>query len=92
MDYYVVTAVGEEEEKNISCNTTSDMGFQGYTISLDSNANYWNFTAHAVTHVNDSFIYVGNTTNDCCKIMPINLATFKTCLFQVYHFRIMLLL
>ena len=71
VDYYVVTTVSEEEEKNVLCNTTSDRGFQGCTISLDSNANYWNFTAHAVTHVNDSFIYVGNTANDCCKIMLI---------------------
>ena len=67
MDYYVVTAVSEEEERNVSCNATS--GEHECTLSLDGTANDYKFTVHAVTVVNDSFVFIGENTSDCCKLI-----------------------
>ena len=67
MEYYVVTAVSEEEERNVSCNATSGEDSHTCSISLQGNAN---FTVHAVTRVNDSFVFIGNSTTDCCE--PLN--------------------
>ena len=65
MDYYVVTAVSEEEEKNASCSTTS--GERECRLPLDGTVNDYKFTVHAVTVVNDSFFLTGENTFDCCK-------------------------
>ena len=65
VDYYVVTAVSEEEERNVSCNTTS--GEHECTLSLDGTPNDYKFTVHSVTVVNDSFLFTGENTSDCCK-------------------------
>ena len=65
MDYYVVTAVSEEEERNVSCNATS--GEHECTLSLDGTPNDYKFTVHAVTVVNDSFVFIGENISDCCK-------------------------
>ena len=66
MDYYVVTAVSGE--RNVSCNVTSDASERNCSIDLgDGNVNDYNFTVHAVTRVNDSFIYNGDIATDCCK-------------------------
>ena len=67
MDYYVVTAVSEEEEKNVSCNATGSGALQNCKISLKGVANDYNFTAYSVTGVNDSFSYNGSIATDCCK-------------------------
>ena len=64
MDYYVVTAVSEEEERNIPCTAIGE-GLQ-HNCSIDGDVNDYNFTAYAVTPVNHSFIYIGSTANDCC--------------------------
>ena len=61
MEYYVVTAVCEEEERNVSCNATS---------GEDSHSCSYNFSVHAVTRVNDSFVFIGNSTTDCSE--PLN--------------------
>ena len=68
MEYYVVTAVSEEEE--ILYNATSGEHSHSCSISLQGNANDYTFTVHAVTRVNDSFIFIGNSTTDCCE--PLN--------------------
>ena len=65
VDYYVVTAVSEEEEKNVLCTTTS--GERECRLPLDGTANDYKFTVHAVTVVNDSFLFIGENTSDCCK-------------------------
>ena len=65
VDYYVVTAVSEEEERNVSCTATTD-GLK-YNCSIDGDVNNYNFTAYAVTPVNDSFSYSGSITTDCSK-------------------------
>ena len=70
VEYYVVTAVSEEEEKNVSCNATSGEDSQSCSISLQGNASDYNFTVHAVSRVNDSFVFIGNSTTDCCE--PLN--------------------
>ena len=70
MEYYVVTAVSEEEERNVSCTATSGEDSHSCSISLQGNANDYNFTVHAVSRVNDSFIFIGNSTTDCCE--PLN--------------------
>ena len=67
VEYYVVTAVSEEEERNVSCNATSGEDSHSCSISLQGNANDYNFTVHAVTRVNDSFVFIGNSTTDCCE-------------------------
>ena len=64
MEYYVVTAVSEEEERNVA---TSGEDSHTRSISLQGNANDYNFTVHAVTRVNDSFVFIGNSTTDCCE-------------------------
>ena len=70
MEYYVVTAVSEEEERTVSCNYTSGEDSHSCSISLQGNANDYNFSVRAVTCVNDSFIFIGNSTTDCCE--PLN--------------------
>ena len=66
VDYYVVTAISEE--RNVSCNVTSDASERNCTFDLgDGNVNDFNFAVHGVTRVNDSFIYNGDTATDCCK-------------------------
>ena len=67
VEYYVVTAVSEEEERNVSCNPTSGEDSHSCSISLQGNANDYTFTVHAVTRVNDSFVFIGNSTTDCCE-------------------------
>ena len=62
VEYYVVTAVSEEEE--ILYNATSGEDSHSCSISLQGNANDYNFSVHAVTHVNDSFVFIGNSTTD----------------------------
>ena len=70
MGYYVVTAVGEEEERNVSCTATSGEDSHSRSISLQGNGSDYNFTVHVVTRVNDSFVFIGNSTTDCCE--PLN--------------------
>ena len=66
MDYYVVTAVSEE--RNVLCNVTSDASERNCSIDVgDSNVNDFNFTVHAVTRVNDSFVYNGDIATYCSK-------------------------
>ena len=67
VEYYVVTAVSEEEERNVSCNPTSGEDSHSCSISLQGNANDYTFSVHAVTRVNDSFVFIGNSTTDCCE-------------------------
>ena len=68
MDYYVVTAVSEE--RNVSCIVTSNGSENNCSIDLgDGYVNDYNFTVHAVTHVNDSFIYNGSIATGCCKYL-----------------------
>ena len=75
MDYYVVTAVSEEEERNVSCNATDNGVVQNCSISLKGDANDYNFTAFSVTGVNDSFSYSGSIATDCSKFQ-YSVATF----------------
>ena len=65
VDYYVVTAVSEEEERNVSCTAISDE--LKYNCSINGDVNNYIFTAYAVTSVNDSFIYNGSIPMECCK-------------------------
>ena len=66
VDYYVVTAISEE--RNISCIVTSNSSENNCSIQLgDGNVNEYTFTVHAVTHVNDSFVYNRDVATDCCK-------------------------
>ena len=73
VDYYVVTAVSEEEERNVSCNTTSVE--HECRLSLDGTANDYKFTVHAVTVVNDSFLFIGENNSDCCKFLLVKIVT-----------------
>ena len=79
MDHYIVTATSEEEERNISCDATRDEAGHNCSISLDGNANDYNFTVYAVTHVNDSFIFNGSITTDCCESLMISYFTDTYC-------------
>ena len=74
MDYYVVTAVSEEEERNVSCDATSYEAEHSCSISFDgsANINYYNFTVFGVTRVNSSFIYNGDSITDCCEVLADN--------------------
>ena len=71
MDYYVVTAVNEEEEKHVLCNVSVNGFLNNCSISTSGNAVNYNFTVHSVTHVNDSFVYNGGTASDCCELVYI---------------------
>ena len=72
MDYYVVTAVSEEEERNVSCDVTNYGSEHNCNISTVENANNYNFTIYGVTCVNSSLIYNGDSTIDCCKVVVTN--------------------
>ena len=72
MDYYVVTAVSEEEERNVSCDATSYELEHNCSISFDGSANDYNFTIYGVTRVNSSFIYNGDSITDCCEVLVDN--------------------
>ena len=74
MDYYVVTAVSEEEERNVSCDATSYELKHNCNITFDGSANIndYNFTIYGVTPVNSSYIYIGNSITDCCKVVVAN--------------------
>ena len=67
VDHYVVTAVNEEEERNVLCTAISD-GLK-HNCSINGDVNDYIFTAHAVTPVNDSFIYNGNIATKCCMFL-----------------------
>ena len=67
MDHYMVTAASQEEERNVLCGATT--GRHDCRVVLDGSANDYNFTVHAVTHVNDSYIYHGNMATDCCELV-----------------------
>ena len=74
MDYYVVTAVSEEEERNVSCDATSYGLEHSCSISFDGspNINDYNFTIYGVSRVNSSFIYTGDSITDCCEVFADN--------------------
>ena len=72
MDYYVVTAVSEEEERNVSCHATHCGLQQNGNITFDGKANDYNFTIYGVTRVNSSFIYTGDSITDCCEVVIAN--------------------
>ena len=55
--YFVMSPASDAIERNCSI----DIG--------DGNVNDFNFTVHAVTRVNDSFVYNGETATDCCKYL-----------------------
>ena len=68
VDHYVVTAVSEEEERNVSCSyTTSDEQVYNCRISLHGNTSDYSFTVYGVTQVNSSFSYNGSKATSCCK-------------------------
>ena len=66
MDHYVVTAVSEE--KNITCNATSDNFMFHCTIPSDRSVYDFNFTAYSVTRDIDGGIINGGVSTDCCKL------------------------
>ena len=70
VDYYVVTAVSEEEEKNVSCDAIHYELKHSCTI-FDGSAkiNDYSFTIYGVTRVNSSFIYTGDSITDSCKVL-----------------------
>ena len=74
VDYYVVTAVSKEEERNVSCDATYNELKHSCSISFDGSANIndYNFTISGVTGVNSSFIYTGDSITDCCKVVVTN--------------------
>ena len=72
MDYYVITAVSEEEERNVSCDATSYGSEHNCSIPFDRNPNDYNFTIYGVTRTNSSFIYNGDSITDCCKVIIAN--------------------
>ena len=65
MDYYVVTAVSEEGERNVSCDATSN---ENCSITLNGNPNDYNFSVYSITHVNDSLTFTGDSASDCGKV------------------------
>ena len=70
VDYYVVTAVSEEE--NITCGTTSDKFMFNCTIPSDRSVYDINFTAYSVTR--GGFMN-GGVATDCCKHYSLFLVT-----------------
>ena len=70
VDYYVVTALSEEE--NITCNSTSDKFMFNCTIPSDRSVYDFNFTAYSVTR--GDFIN-GGVATDCCKYSLLFLVT-----------------
>ena len=80
VDYYVVTAVNEEEERNVSCHATSYELKHNCSISFDGSANIndYNFTVFGVTRVNSSFIYNGDSITDCCEVLADNSVLVKS--------------
>ena len=89
MDYYIVTAVSEEEERNVSCDAISYELKHSCSISLNGSANDYNFTIYGVTRVNSSFIYAGDIITDCHKFLVANIVLVKSERFnsQVYQFQ-----
>ena len=66
VEYYVVTAVGSEE--NITCDPTEDIFVHNCNIPSDRNVNNFNFTVHSVTTGVDGVAYNGGALTDCCKL------------------------
>ena len=66
MEYYVVTAVSEED--TVHCVSTDSNATYSCLIPQDSNVNDYNFTAYAVTIGIDGTLYNGMNSSDCCKI------------------------
>ena len=62
VDYYVVTALSED--RNITCNSTSDGLIHDCNIPPNSNVNDYNFTVHSVTKGVDG----GSITTDYCSM------------------------
>ena len=73
MDYYVVTAVSEEE--NITCNSTSDNFMFNCTIPSNRSVYDFNFTAYSVTTDYDGDVINGGVSTDCCKHYSLFLVT-----------------
>ena len=67
MEYYLATAVSEE--RNVSCNVSSGEDSLNCSLSLEGNANNYLFSVYGVTHVNESYVLIGHTTSDCCKML-----------------------
>ena len=65
VDYYVITAVSEE--RNVTCNATSEQFTYNCSIPQGSNVNVYNFTAYSVTRGIDGVTYEGGIANNCCK-------------------------
>ena len=80
VNYYVVTAVSEEELRNVSCDATSCGSEQNCSISFDGSANIndYNFTIYGVIRVNSSFIYNGDSITDCCEVLADNSVLVKS--------------
>ena len=66
VDYYVVTALSED--RNITCNSTSDDLIHDCNIPPDSTVNDYNFTVHSVTRGVDGALYNGSITTDYCSM------------------------
>ena len=66
VDYYVVTAVSEEE--NITCGTTSDIFMFNCTIPSDRSVYDFNFTVYSVTIDIDGGLRNGGVSTDCRKL------------------------
>ena len=77
VDYYVVTAVSEEEDNHVLCNVSINGFSHNCSIPTSGNTSDYNFTVYAVTHVNDSFVYNGSTASNCCESVSIT-ETFQT--------------
>ena len=63
VDYYVVTAVSEEE--NATCEPAGDLKFN-CNLS-DRNVNDFNFTVYSVTRGVDGVLQNGQSSTDCSK-------------------------
>ena len=69
MEYYVVTAVGSEED--IPCDSTEDEFVHNCNIPSGRNVNDFNFTVYSVTIGVDGVEYNGVALTDCCKLMRL---------------------
>ena len=68
MDYYVVIAVSEEEERNVSCDATNGHTEICIISTLNDNVYDYNFSAYGVSHTSNSFRYGGASSTECCKL------------------------
>ena len=65
MDHYMVLAISEE--RNVSCDGSSDDLMYTCSIPPDSNVNDYNFTVYSVAGDADGITYFRSTATDCCE-------------------------